>query len=56
MAHFVVDAGLWRLRDQFPRQMMLARVPYLMGVPGLMDLPSGPGGNGQNGHPGSPTD
>ena len=56
MAHFVVDAGLWRLRDQFPRQMMLARVPYLMGVPGVMDLPSGPGGNGQNGHPGSPTD
>ena len=32
MAHFVIDAGLWRLRDPFPRAFLAARVPYL--VPG----------------------
>jgi hypothetical protein len=32
MAHFVIDAGLWRLRDPFPRAFMARRVPYL--VPG----------------------
>jgi hypothetical protein len=31
MAHFVVDAGLWRLRDPFPRQFLTERVPYLLG-------------------------
>ena len=30
MAHFVVDAGLWRLRDPFPRVFLARRVPYLM--------------------------
>jgi hypothetical protein len=30
MAHFVVDAGLWRLRDPFPRAFLTRRVPYLM--------------------------
>lgn len=30
MAHFVVDAGLWRLRDQFPRRFLSANVPYLV--------------------------
>ena len=30
MAHFVVDAGLWRLRDAFPRVFLARRVPYLM--------------------------
>ena len=30
MAHFVIDAGIWRLRDSFPRQMLTARVPYLL--------------------------
>lgn len=30
MAHFVIDAGLWRLRDTFPRQFLSARVPYLL--------------------------
>jgi hypothetical protein len=30
MAHFVVDAGLWRLRDEFPRAFLSARVPYLV--------------------------
>jgi hypothetical protein len=32
MAHFVIDAGLWRLRDPFPRAFLARRVPYL--VPG----------------------
>jgi hypothetical protein len=30
MAHFVVDAGLWRLRDAFPRRFLAARAPYLL--------------------------
>jgi hypothetical protein len=30
MAHFVVDAGLWRMRDQFPREFLASRVPYLL--------------------------
>jgi hypothetical protein len=30
MAHFVVDAGLWRLRDQFPRSFLSGRLPYLL--------------------------
>ena len=30
MAHFVVDAGLWRLRDAFPRSLLMASVPYLL--------------------------
>lgn len=33
MAHFVVDAGLWRLRDPFPRAFLAARAPSL--VPGI---------------------
>jgi hypothetical protein len=32
MAHFVVDAGLWRLRDQFPRAFLSGRLPYLIPV------------------------
>jgi hypothetical protein len=35
MAHFVVDAGLWRLRDPFPRAFLASRVPSL--VPGAQD-------------------
>ena len=31
MTHFVVDAGLWRLRDEFPRTFLRERVPYLLG-------------------------
>jgi hypothetical protein len=31
MAHFVVDAGIWRLRDPFPRQFLTARLPFLLG-------------------------
>lgn len=30
MAHFVIDAGMWRLRDPFPRQFLSANVPYLL--------------------------
>jgi hypothetical protein len=30
MAHFVVDAALWRLRDPFPRAFMARYVPYLV--------------------------
>jgi hypothetical protein len=30
MAHFVVDAGLWRLRDPFPRAFLAARAPGLL--------------------------
>jgi hypothetical protein len=29
MAHFVIDAGLWRLRDPFPRRFLAGRLPYL---------------------------
>lgn len=34
MAHFVVDAGLWRLRDRFPRAFLADRVPYLVPASG----------------------
>lgn len=30
MAHFVVDAGLWRMRDAFPRAFLSSHVPYLL--------------------------
>ena len=35
MAHFVVDAGIWRLRDPFPRQFMSARIPAVLGLSAL---------------------
>ena len=41
MAHFVVDAGLWRLRDAFPRRFLSARVPYLVPVAGAAPRRSG---------------
>lgn len=31
MAHFVVDAGMWRMRDEFPRRFLTAKLPYLVG-------------------------
>jgi hypothetical protein len=34
MAHFVIDAGLWRLRDAFPRAFLRSRLPYLLPAPG----------------------
>lgn len=30
MAHFVIDAGLWRLRDEFPRAFLTRRLPFLL--------------------------
>jgi len=33
MAHFVIDAGIWRLRDPFPRQFIAGHVPYLLAPP-----------------------
>lgn len=33
MTHFVVDAGLWRLRDEFPRRWLGVRIPQLLGRP-----------------------
>jgi hypothetical protein len=30
MAHFVVDAGLWRMREDFPRSFLGSRLPYLV--------------------------
>jgi hypothetical protein len=34
MAHFVIDAGLWRMRDHFPKMFMARYLPFL--------VPSGP--------------
>jgi len=39
MAHFVIDAGLWRMRDDFPRAFLQSRLPYL--VPGSALNPAG---------------
>lgn len=30
MTHFVIDAGIWRLRDPFPRAFLASRVPFLV--------------------------
>jgi hypothetical protein len=30
MAHFVIDAGLWRMRAEFPRAFLASRLPYLV--------------------------
>ena len=30
MAHFVVDAGLWRMRAEFPRSFLQSRLPFLL--------------------------
>ena len=34
MAHFVIDAGLWRLRAEFPRLFLRSRLPYLLPAAG----------------------
>jgi hypothetical protein len=34
MAHFVIDASVWRLRDPFPRAFLAARVPGLLPAAG----------------------
>ncbi len=33
MAHFVIDAGLWRLRDRFPRKFLGERLSALLPQP-----------------------
>jgi hypothetical protein len=33
MAHFVVDAGLWRMREEFPRAFLGSRLPWLTPEP-----------------------
>jgi len=33
MTHFVIDAGVWRLRDEFPRRWLGERIPELLGRP-----------------------
>jgi hypothetical protein len=30
MTHFVIDAGIWRLREPFPRAFMTSRLPFLV--------------------------
>ena len=30
MAHFVIDAGLWRMRDPLARTFMVTSVPFLV--------------------------
>ena len=30
MAHFVIDAGLWRMRDPLARRFLMTHLPYLM--------------------------
>jgi hypothetical protein len=30
MAHFVIDAGIWRLRDPVPRRLLATYLPYLV--------------------------
>jgi hypothetical protein len=34
MAHFVIDAGLWRMREEFPRSFLQSRLPYLVPAAG----------------------
>jgi hypothetical protein len=34
MAHFVIDAGLWRMRAKFPREFLQSRLPYLVAATG----------------------
>jgi hypothetical protein len=40
MTHFVVDAGLWRVRLPFPRTLLASRLPYLVAP---LDLRCSPG-------------
>lgn len=46
MAHFVIDAGLWRLRDPFPRAFLARHVPSLvpseLGNYMIADIPGRP--------------
>jgi hypothetical protein len=40
IAHFVIDAGLWRLRDEFPRTFLTQRLPYLLVTPTQTQRPT----------------
>lgn len=42
MSHFVIDAGLWRLRDEFPRRFLTERLPYLLRPDGAVASASKP--------------
>ncbi|HEX3907785.1 MAG TPA: hypothetical protein VHW92_07620 [Mycobacteriales bacterium] len=44
MAHFVVDAGIWRLRDRFPRSFLSARLPSLLHPPPVSVPDASPAG------------
>jgi hypothetical protein len=46
MAHFVIDAGLWRMRDHFPRTFMARYLPSL--VPSERDPTFVPVGDGSS--------
>ena len=43
MSHFVVDAGLWRLRQPFSRALLASRLPYLVAPSDPDPRPSDPG-------------
>jgi hypothetical protein len=36
MAHFVIDAGFWRLRDPFPRSFLARHIPFLFPLAGSL--------------------
>src|SRR6185437_7245838 len=35
MAHFVIDAGIWRMRDPLARKFMTESVPFLLPPPAI---------------------
>jgi hypothetical protein len=42
MTHFVVDAGIWRLRDPFPREFLASRAPGLLSNPSRLVADASP--------------
>ncbi len=57
MAHFVIDAGLWRMRDPLARAFLITHLPFLRPAGGRMNARScgRPGSDDQATDP-SPTD
>ena len=45
MAHFVIDAGFWRMRDPFPRMFMAGHVPYLVSLRAVVPATDGSPGD-----------